>query len=90
MARLLTDGGMADEARAPLLDAALALSRALALETRVPEPGALDDILSPPLAVAWGPHAIVVRDFLAQPAADCHRALRAMEELMDIPDDCPF
>jgi len=90
MARLLTDGGMADEARTPLLDAALALSRALAVETRVPEPGTLDDFLSPPLAAAWGRHAIVIRDFLKQPAADCHGTLRAMEGLLGIPDDCPF
>ncbi len=90
MARLLADGGLPDEARPPLLDAALALSRALAVETRVPEPGTLDDILSPPLAAAWGRHAIVIRDFLAVPDVNCDQAVRAMEELTGVPDDCPF
>ncbi len=90
MARLLTEGGLPDEARAPLLDAALAMSRALAVESRLPEPGVLDDILSPPLDAAWGRHAISIQDFLAQPNADRDRATRAMEELLGIPDDCPF
>ncbi len=90
MVRLLTDGGMADEARAPLLDAALAMSRALAAEARLPEPEAPDDILSPPLAAAWGKQAIAIQDFMAQPNADGDRATRAMEGLLGIPDDCPF
>ena len=90
MARLLADGGLPDEARAPLLDAALAMSRALAVETRVPEPGALDDIMSPPLAAAWGKHAVAIQDFMAQPATAGGKAVRAMEELLGIPDDCPF
>ncbi|MEI2723451.1 MAG: C-terminal helicase domain-containing protein [Verrucomicrobiota bacterium] len=90
MARLLADGGLPDEARTPLLDAALALSRALAVEAQLPEPGSLVDILSPPLAAAWGQHAIAIQDFLAQPNADRYRATRAMEGLLGIPDDCPF
>ena len=90
MARLLTGGGMADESRAPLLDAALAMSRALAVETRVPEPDALDDTLLPPLAAAWGRHAIVIQDFMARPGADGGRAARAMEELLGISNDVPF
>jgi hypothetical protein len=90
MAGLLADGGMPDEARAPLLDAALAMSRALAVETRVLEPGALDDIMSPPLAAAWGKHAVAIQDFMAQPTAAGSKAVSAMEELLGIPDDCPF
>lgn len=90
MARLLTDGGMADEARAPLLEAGLALSRALAVETRVPEPGTLNDVLSSPLLAAWGPQAIALQDFMAQPDADCDRVIKAMEALPGILDDCPF
>ncbi|MSU63835.1 MAG: hypothetical protein EXS31_15785 [Pedosphaera sp.] len=90
MVRLLTNGGLPDEARTPLLDAALAMSRALAVESRLPEPGTLGDILSPPLAAAWGQHAIAIQDFMAQPNADLYQATRAMEELLGIPDDCPF
>jgi hypothetical protein len=90
MARLLADGGLPDEARAPLLDAALAISRALAVEARLPEPGALADISSPPMAAAWGQYAIAIQDFMARPDADSGKAARAMEELLGIPDDCPF
>ena len=90
MACLLADGGMPDEACAPLLDAALALGRALAVETRVPEPGALADIMSPPLAAVWGKHAVAIQDFMAQPTAAGSKAVSAMEELPGIPDDCPF
>lgn len=91
MARLLTDGGLPEEARAPLLDAALALSRALAVETRLPEPGSLDEIMSPPLAAAaWGKHAAAIQDFMAKPDADSHPPMRAMEELLGIDGDCPL
>lgn len=90
MARLLADGGMTDEARPPLLDAALAISRALAVENRLPEPAALEATLPPPLAAAWGQHAIAIQDYIAQPNADRYRATRAMEELLGMPDDCPF
>jgi hypothetical protein len=78
MARLLADGGLPDEARAPLLDAALILGRALAVESRLPEPGSLDDALTPPLAAAWGAHAVAIREFHAQPAADCKGAMEAL------------
>jgi hypothetical protein len=50
----------------------------------------LDDVLSPPLATAWGQHAIAIHDYIAQPHADRYRATRAMEALLGIPDDCPF
>jgi superfamily II DNA or RNA helicase len=90
MARLLAEGGLPEEARTPMLDAALALSRALAVEARLPEPGALDEITSPPLAAAWGKHAAAIQDFLAAPAADGYNARHAMGELLGIPDDCPF
>ena len=90
MSRLLATGGMADEARTPLLDAALAMSRALAVENRLPEPGALEDALQPPLAAAWGQHARAVQDYARQPDADGQALSQAMEELLNVVDDCPF
>jgi superfamily II DNA or RNA helicase len=84
MARLLADGGMADEARLPLLDAALALARALAVETRLPEPGSLDEAVVPPLAAAWGVHASAVREFLAQAGAEGRAATEAVGALLEI------
>jgi superfamily II DNA or RNA helicase len=82
MARLLADGGLPDEARAPLLDATLALARALAVETRLPEPGALEESLLPPLASAWGTHAAAVREFAAQADADFRAPADAISALL--------
>jgi hypothetical protein len=82
MARLLAEGGMADEARPPLLDAALALGRALAVEARLPEPGTLDEALLPPLAAAWGGRGGKIREFAASTDADGKAAIMAMNELL--------
>ncbi len=93
MARLLTDGEMADEARGPLLDAAHAVSRALAVESRLPEPVALEDALLPPLAAVWGVTITILQNFVNQPAADGVVLLQALESwLKVIPTeiDCPF
>lgn len=87
MARLLADGGMVDEARPPLLDAALALSRALAVENRLPEPGALDDALHPPLAVAWGARIAGLRDYVSQPVADAQPLIAMLEAWLKVPDE---
>lgn len=53
MARVLLDGGLPEEARAPVLDGALSLGRALAAEARLLEPTSLDEALLPPLSHAW-------------------------------------
>lgn len=90
MARLLADGGLADEARTPLLDAALAMSRALAVENRLPEPGDLEAALQPPLAAAWGAPVTALHDFVSQPAADGQALTQAMDGLLNPEDDCPF
>ena len=90
MARLLAGGGLPDEARTPMLDAALALSRALAVENRLPEPGTLEAVFEHPLAAAWGAPVAVLQDFVSQPAADGQVLIQAMEELLNTRDDCPF
>jgi superfamily II DNA or RNA helicase len=82
MARLLADGGMAEEARPPLTEAAFAVSRALAVENRLPGPAELGDALLPPLAAAWGASAAVLRDFVNQPAADGVALMHALDDLM--------
>ena len=82
MSRLLAAGGLADEARPPLIDAALALGRALAIETRLPEPGALDEALLAPLAATWGAQALAVREFHEQAATDGQAAAEAIESLL--------
>lgn len=90
MTQLLVDGGMTDEARPPLLEAALALSRALAVEHRLPEPGTLNDAFQPPLAAAWGARLAVLHDFVSQPTADTQPLVAALEARVNVSDDCPF
>lgn len=65
MARLLGEGGLTEEARPALLEAALLLGRALAVERRVPVPDTCEDTLLPPLSHAWGETLPVLRGFAA-------------------------
>ena len=82
MARLLTDGGMAAEAREPLLAAALAIGSTLAVENCLPEPGSLDDVFSPPLAVAWGASVAILREFSNQPEVDGAVLIQVLNDLL--------
>jgi len=65
MAHLLGEGGLAEEARAALLEAILPLGQALAIENRLPEPAKLEEALLAPLAQAWGTALTPVRQFAA-------------------------
>ena len=80
MARLLGDGGMTDEARAPLLDAAFAVARALALESRAPQPASLDDALLPPLSHCWKEALLPLRQFVSDVTAPWQPALQHLEK----------
>jgi hypothetical protein len=82
MARLLAEGGMTEEARPPLLDAALALGRALAIEARLPEPDTIGEALLPPLAAAWGVRGGAIREFVANEGANCKAATDSLDELL--------
>lgn len=81
MARLLGEGGLAEEARAAMLDAVLPLGRALAIEGRLPEPSKFEDTLLAPLAHQWREALTPLRQFTAdptaawKPVADCLAAL---------------
>jgi hypothetical protein len=66
----------------PLLDATLALARALAVEARQPEPATLEEALQPPLAGAFGPHTAAIREFLATPAAEARPVTDALTALL--------
>jgi superfamily II DNA or RNA helicase len=74
MAKLLGEGELIEEARATLLEAALMLGRALAVESRMPEPASLDDALLPPLSHAWREALQPLRDFAADPTASWRNA----------------
>lgn len=65
MARLLHDGELAEETRPALLEAALLIARALAVENRLPEPASLPDALTPPLSRLWTTTLEPLRSFLA-------------------------
>ena len=78
MARLLAGGGLTEETRAPLLDALLALARALAVERRLPEPAGLDEALLPPWAEHWQEALPVLRQFAAEPTAPWETALETL------------
>ena len=79
MARLLGGGGLEEEARQPLLDGALALARALAVEQRLPEPGTLDDALVSPLSHRWGAALDSLRAYLE----DRKRAWQPLVDSLD-------
>ncbi|MBI3852027.1 MAG: DEAD/DEAH box helicase [Verrucomicrobia bacterium] len=83
MAQLLGGGGMADETRAPLLDAALSLGRALATEARLPEPATLDEALLPPLSHCWREALPLLRTFASDAAQSWRPMFEALEKATD-------
>ena len=68
MARVLGNGGFADEARAALLDAIHGMGKVLAVEQRLPEPPELKDALQPPISHGWGEALPSLRGFVHDPA----------------------
>ncbi len=81
MAGLLGGGELLEEARAALLDAAQSLGRALAVESRSPEPTTLDDALLPPLSHCWKEALTPLRQFVADPAAPWQPVAERLEAL---------
>ncbi|HXJ58384.1 MAG TPA: DEAD/DEAH box helicase [Verrucomicrobiae bacterium] len=65
MARLLGEGDLTEETRAPLLEAMHLWARARALESRLPEPAQVEEILLPPTSALWVDKVPVFRAFLA-------------------------
>jgi hypothetical protein len=68
MARLLGNGGLLEEEREALLQSALCVSKALAVENRAPEPEKLEDAFRPPTSVFWAADLAQVCDFVADPS----------------------
>lgn len=81
MARLVGEGGLAEEARAALLDAMHPLGRALAIEARLPEPPTLDDALLPPLSHCWKDALPVLRAYAADVAAPWEPVLDGLSRM---------
>src|SRR5206468_1026746 len=66
MARLLGEGGLDEESRAPLREAIHTLACALAVEGRLPQPATSDEAVLPPLSHCWNEALPVVRTFVAE------------------------
>jgi superfamily II DNA or RNA helicase len=81
MAALLGGGGMLEEEREALLQAALWMGKALSTENRVAEPNSLEDALRPPHEHLWGDSVSAVRDYVSDPSAPAAAAASALRSL---------
>ena len=82
MARVLSDAGLGEEARAALLEGVLPLGCVLAIEQRFPEPASLNDALLPPLSPCWKNALALLREFTGDAARPCHPVLEALTPLV--------
>ncbi|HEY5910294.1 MAG TPA: DEAD/DEAH box helicase [Verrucomicrobiae bacterium] len=82
MARVVAQAGLEEEARPPLLDAILALSRAHAVELRAPEPASVNETLLPPLSPSWKQSLPVLRQFAQDAAQPCQPVIQALGVFM--------
>jgi superfamily II DNA or RNA helicase len=82
MAHLLGDGGLLEEERDALLQSALWLGRALAVENRSPEPGALEDSFQAPVSLFWGDALPDVRAFAGDPALPAAPVAEVLQRLV--------
>jgi hypothetical protein len=78
MARVLSDAGLSEEARAALLEAVAPLSCALAIQHRFPEPASPDHALLPPLSSCWKDALPLLREFTSDTARPCLPVLEAL------------
>ncbi len=81
MAALLSGGGLAEEARAALLDAVEPLGCALAIENRLAEPASFEDALLPPLSVLWKEALPILRSFIQNPSQSVSPTVRVLERV---------
>jgi superfamily II DNA/RNA helicase len=81
MARVLGEGGFAEEARPALLEAIHAFGRALAVEARLPEPSGVNDALTASLSHQWREALPTVTAFVQEAGADWKAVSAALETL---------
>jgi hypothetical protein len=79
MARLLQAEKMDEESREALLAAILEIGRALAVESRLPEPANPAAALAPPLSHAWGTARETLAAVLNNSSAPLSEALTLLE-----------
>ena len=80
--RLLGEGDLLEDAREAVFDAAHQIARALAIESRVPEPPTLGDALAPPLAYSLGEAWSRLRPVLADRDASWRQIAELLEPLL--------
>ena len=81
MAAVLAGGGLAEEARAALIEAVLPLGCALAVENRLPEPASLQDALLPPWGIVWKDAVSTLRRFVQDASQPVAPAAAALEKI---------
>ena len=82
MARLLASGDLIEEEREALMQSALQLARALAVENRSPEPAALNETFQSPAALLWGESLPVIRDFASAPSSPSSAVAEMLQNLL--------
>ena len=78
MARVLSDAGLSEEARAALLEAVSPLGCALAIQHRFPEPASLEHAFLPPLSSCWKEALPLLREFTSDATRPCQPVLAAL------------
>lgn len=81
MATLLGQGGFDSEARTALFEAIYALAKAMAVESRLPEPPTLEDALLPPLSHQWKESLDLIKGFIADANCPWQPLVNALSKL---------
>jgi superfamily II DNA or RNA helicase len=82
MARLLESGDLPDEARQAMLEALLNLGRALAVESRLPEPVESKDILLAPASHCWKESLPAIQEFVMSPEIPAKSVSQEIERFL--------
>jgi len=70
-----------EEGRSALLEGALALGRALAVENRMPEPANMNEALIAPLSHRWGEALTPLREFSGEDAGDWRPIVESLQKI---------
>ena len=81
LVKVLGPAGFGPETRSNLLDGAMHLARALAVEHRLPEPASFDGALLPPFSHCWKGSLPTLRQFAADSDSPWQHALDHLEKL---------
>jgi len=82
MARLLGDGGLQDEEREALLQAAHFAARALAVEHKASEPASLDEALQSPASFLWGEALPALRNFASNASVQSGQVIGELQRIL--------